>query len=227
MKKFYAICAAALMAAAPLSARELVFYVGEEAVEPGTTVTVSDFNFVPGTPMQAMDPDLYLYSDIIVTNVTITADCTSGQTIQLCAGGDCVANVKIVKEGISIGTGVKLPMKYEYMEMNPGATAFPRVVTDFTAVDEDHPDVKASFTLVMDTSLGVATIVGNENSFRAVNGGIAYSFDVPTAVELHTLAGEKALGAVLEGAGTLSTSDLEPGIYVYNAGGKTGKIYIR
>lgn len=227
MKKFYLLAASALLVANTLSARELKFYDGDKEIPSGSKIVSTDFTVDDyGIKEVTFEPDLYIWSDIMTNTVSITAKCVSGQTIQFCAGGACVKDVEITKI-ITIKKNEKLPLRYDYIDYLKPEDEIPTVVTEISAYDTDHSDVKADFTIVMDASAGVGSVFANNSCFKAVNGGIQYDFEAPSAVALYNLAGEAVLETVLEGSGILNTSSLQNGVYVYKAGNHSGKIYLR
>lgn len=230
MKKLYAFLAAALIGTAAMPARELVFYLEDTPIKDGETVEFRDFETFPGKDggtQVEMYPMLYLYSDILTKKVKITANCTSGQVVGLCAGGNCVKDTKIVKEGIKINGKQKLELNFDYDATIPAGQAVPEVVTEFEAVDVDHPNTLKKFTFIMNPKAGVSTIISSDNNFYAVQGAIKYNFDAPVSVALYSITGKKVLATTLSGEGTISTDGLDRGIYVYTAGNRSGKLYIR
>ena len=230
MKKLYVTIMAALLGSSSLAARELVFYMGATPIADKETVQFKDIEISPiggGRSEVLMEPQLYLFTDIVTSSVKISANCISGQTISMCAGGLCEANASVVKENVSIASNQKLPLEFHYEGYLEAGQEAPQVVTEFEAVDTRHTETLKSFTLVMNPQSGVATVIGTNNSFRAVSGGIEYSFETPTAVEIFNTAGQGVLSDTLSGAGTLSTSGLDAGVYIYSLNGATGKIYIR
>lgn len=231
MKKLYVTIIAALLGSSSLAARELVFYMGTTPIADKENVQFKDIEISSiggGRSEVSMEPQLYLFTDIVTSSVKISANCISGQTISMCAGGSCgVPNTSIVKENISIASNQKLPLEFHYEGILEAGQEAPQVVTEFEAVDTRRPETLKSFTLVMNPQSGVATVIGTNNSFRAVSGGIEYSFDAPTAVEIFNTAGRKMLSDTFSGSGTLSTSGLDAGVYIYSLNGVSGKIYIR
>nr|MDE6717967.1 hypothetical protein [Muribaculaceae bacterium] len=209
MKKLYAFAAAALFAVLPLSAQKLTFYMGEKPVENGSKVEFKDIeveDFGDGLGMITMDPNLTLVSDINTSTVKVTAECTSGQSIQLCAGGQCENGKKIVKEGVILVAGQKLPLLFEYMDMmwDPTTPVPTDVTAEISAVDAANPKTAISFTIVMNPKNSeVKSVFLNDKAFRAVKGGIEYTFDAPAAVAIYNLNGEAVVKTTLNGQGTL------------------------
>ncbi|MBD5274179.1 MAG: T9SS type A sorting domain-containing protein [Bacteroides sp.] len=231
MKKLYAIAAMALLSAASISAKEFTFYQGDNKIENGSEFKFGEAeleDWGDGYAGLTYDPHLFLEADF-TGSANITANCTSGQFIQLCAGGQCMRDKKVVKTNIPMSPGSKLNLQFEYVNDDYElGTEFPVVVTEISAVDTTDPKVSASFTIVMDgKEAGVSTVIANDNAFLPVEGGVEYSFDAPTQVAIYSLAGEAMIETSLNGNGTLSTANLPAGIYVYKAGAKSGKIYLR
>ncbi len=230
MKRILASALVAMLAAAPLSARELRFFNGSTEVASGETVESSAFTVTPignGRVEVTFAPELFLWSDIFTNSITMTADCVSGQAIQFCPGGECVSGTSITKENITVTADQKLDIKYEYIAELEESEKIPTVVTELSAFDAKHTDVKTEMTIVMSSDSGVAGIFVNDSSFKAIAGAVKYDFATPTEVILYTLSGETLYTAVLEGTGTIDTSSLSTGLYLYKTGTKSGKIYLR
>lgn len=151
MKKI--LIAAAMLCAMTASARELTFYIGDTPIENGSTIEFSDFKvetYDDGYRGVTMAPELFVSSDIFTEKVSITAECTSGQTIQLCAGGNCMAGTKVTKNNVTLKTDTKLPLMFDYVnnDIEPGAEV-PKVTAVISAQDGDFADTFKSFTIVM------------------------------------------------------------------------------
>lgn len=227
MKKLYLLlCAAALGMTA--QARQLTFYVGDQAVTPGTTVEFSDVTVEVegGVKYVTMAPSISLGSDLYM-KVNIVADCTSGQTIQMCAGGACKTGKQVVKENIAIPTDTKLPLKFEYEGEFDEDETIPNVTTAFSAVCPDYPETAVQFIIVMGTDLNSVTVVETPAALNIVAGSIEYNVAEPTTLALYTDGGACVLSTTLNGSGAVSTASLQAGLYVYSFGGKSGKIYIK
>ena len=156
MKKIYAFIAV-LFAAFSLSAGELTFYMGNRAIGNGAKVEFDDIeveDFGDGLGMITMDPNLSLVSDFDTRTVKVTAECITGQFINLCAGGQCESGKKIVKEGVFLVAGQKLPLLFEYMDMmwDPSTPVPTDITTKISAVDTTDPETEISFIIVMNPS---------------------------------------------------------------------------
>lgn len=231
MKKLYFTLAAALLGVASLQARELTFYNGDEKIASGEEVTFNEVEkeAIGGGAFEVkIAPKLFLGSDFTSNKIQITAKCTSGQKIQMCAGGACNMGETVVKNDIKVDANSKLPLEFEYLGELEADEVLPEIVTEFEAFDTRYEaSTKVSFTLVMNSESGSLTVIKNNQAFRAVAGGIEYSLDAPAAVELYSITGLKVLSAHLDGSGILSTASLPKGIYIYTLGDKSGKLYIR
>lgn len=227
MKKFYLLlCAAAIGMTA--QARQLTFYINDQAITPGTTVEFSDILIEEdgGVQYVTMAPTLYLGTDLYM-KVDIVADCTSGQTIQMCAGGACTTGKKVTKESIAISTGDKLPLKFEYEDEFDSGETIPNVTTAFSAVCPDYPDTKIEFVLVMGSDLNSLTVIETPAELKVIPGAIEYNVASATTLALYNAAGTCVLNANLNGSGVVATDSLAAGVYVYSLGSKSGKIYVK
>jgi len=230
MKKLYLAMAAALLSIASMSARELTFYLNNTPIANGETVKyeLSEDEVQKSGDQTYIEcyPNLSLHADL-VGSVDITATCTTGQTIGLCAGGACVKGTEIVKENVSIQGGTKLPLNFDYEAEIAAGENIPQVITEFKALYHGKQSTLKTFTFIINPTAGLATVIADDASFRAVKGGIEYNLDAPAAVALYSITGQKVLTANLNGTGTLSTANLPAGIYVYTLNGHSSKIYLR
>lgn len=227
MKKLYLAMLAMLLCFGVAEARKLTFYIGKTAITPGETVSFEDIAVDDYGDYRevTMAPELYLTSDIYSSKINITAKCTSGQSIQMCAGGACAMGETVTKENITIQTNAFLELKFDYIVELEGDEAIPVVVTEFSAVDTAYPETAVSFTLVMGEKGGV-TLIENNADLVAVEGGIQYNVEQPTSLEIVDIQGRKVAEATVNGFGFLPI-DAPAGVYVYTFGGNSGKIYIK
>ncbi|MGN0211150.1 MAG: hypothetical protein ACI391_08580 [Muribaculaceae bacterium] len=227
MKKIYLSMLALLLCFGVAEARKLTFYIGKTAITPGETVSFEDIVVDDYGDYRevTMAPELYLTSDIYSSKINITAKCTSGQSIQMCAGGACAMGETVTKENISIQTNAFLELKFDYIVELEGDEAIPVVVTEFSAVDTAYPETAVTFTLVMGEKGGV-TLIENNADLVAVDGGIQYNVEQPTSLEIVDFQGRKVAEATVNGFGFLPI-DAPAGVYVYTFGENSGKIYIK
>lgn len=235
MKKIYAIIAAAMLTATATQARELRFYLDDQQIAEGSEIeytSITENEKKPGTIDVAIAPPLSLWADLKTTSVKLTVTSLSGHEVQCCAGGSCAIGTSIVKENITINTDQKLDLEFEYLDQYEKGTTYevPTVKVQLDAVDVNNPTSKASFTIIMGKSAGVATIVRNDDAFRITRNGIAYNVSVPATATLYNLTGKQVLRTAISGQGTIDTANLAEGIYVYTIQGhgvkKSGKIYV-
>ena len=230
MKKILSIALAVLFVTANMSARELKFYNGNIAVNQGETLEFADFTVTSignGMVEVSFAPELYIWSDIFTNTVSMTAECTSGEEIQFCPGGNCVFGKTVTKDDLKIMADQKIAIQYEYIAEMSESAAIPTVVTKISAVDTKHPEVSAEMIIVMNASSGVAEAVVSDNTFKAVNGGICFDFVKESEVSIFTLTGEQVYSGCHNGIGTIDTSAFANGIYIYKVGKKSGKIYLQ
>ena len=227
MKKIYLSMLALLLCFGVAEARKLTFYIGKTAITPGETVSFEDIVVDDYGDYRevTMAPELYLTSDIYSSKINITAKCTSGQSIQMCAGGACAMGETVTKENITIQTNAFLELKFDYIVELEGDEAIPVVVTEFSAVDTAYPETAVTFTLVMGEKGGV-TLIENNADLVAVEGGIQYNVEQPTTLEIVDIQGRKVAEATVNGFGFLPI-DAPAGVYVYTFGENSGKIYIK
>ena len=227
MKKIYLSMLALLLCFGVAEARKLTFYIGKTAITPGETVSFEDIvvDDYGDYKEVTMAPELYLTTDIYSSKITVTAKCTSGQSIQMCAGGACEMGTTVTKENVTLQTNAFLDLKFDYIVELEGDEAIPVVVTEFSAVDTAYPETAVSYTLVMGEK-GSVTLIENRADLVAVAGGVQYNVEQPTQLELVDIQGRKVAEATVNGFGFLHV-DAPAGVYVYTFGENSGKIYIK
>ncbi len=226
MKKILLLLAAAAVYCSA-GAVELSFWLGNQKITPGQTVQFNDIKVDTYDSWKEvyMSPKIYLSSDAYLENVKVTADCTSGQTIQMCCGGNCTPGVTVTKKNLTISGGSKLDLEFDYInyDMDLDET-IPTIVTVFEAVVEDDESIKAQFVLEMNKQSAALSKIELNNGVKAVAGGLTYNAAETAALSIYSITGMTVFNANVSGEGTVK---LPRGLYVYSFGGCTGKIYIR
>lgn len=230
MKKLLLLAAALISLSA--QARELTFYLGETAIKPGEKVEFTGVTLEQaGTGFDVvMAPELYLHSDIVTSNVTIKAECTSGQSIQMCAGGNCMAGTTVTKTGVRIASDQKLPLEFEYMDYVASEKDVPEVITTFTAVDPKYPDTQVTMVVEMKHNAGVGSVSVSVSEVTVTKGAINYKVDSPSVLSIVDITGRTVMRRDIADEGSVDTTSLPCGLYIYRLTGaatRSGKFQIR
>lgn len=231
MKKFYLLAAAMLVAGASQAAG-LSFLLGESPIANGEEVTYTDYkveNYEEDVDV-LFEPHMYLTADYATGPVTLTAVCTSGQKIQICAGGDCVDAANVEKKLTPLAANEKLDLQFHYtaMQVLPDAVAsLKECVTVLSASDDNDAAISTTCTVIFSTNnSGIKSIEYGKN-VAVANGRIAYSVNGAESLRVYSLSGNTVVGATVEGNGTVDVNHLAPGIYVYTLGNASGKFIVR
>ncbi len=227
MKKLYLTLLAALVALGA-GARELTFYYGDTPIADGSTITFNDIKVVDeGSYFEVeMAPDLYISSDIYTQTVEITAECTSGQSVKICAGGNCALGTTARRDKVVLQTNKKLALDFHYDSEFDAGEEIPTVTTVITAVDTKYPATKKSFTIIMGKNASVSDIAtGNAVSYTP--DGLAYAFAADSDLAIFDITGKQIYAARLSGSGVVDTSHLAKGVYLYRAGAASGKFIVK
>lgn len=228
MKKLYISLFSALIAFGA-SARELTFYLGDTKIAKDANIEYNDITIdtTDGFQAVAMEPKLYLSSDIFSANIEVKATCTSGQEIQICAGGECTPGTTVTKDKVKIQTNEKLDLEFHYRVDLGMDEEVPTVTTIFEAKDTKYPDATyTSFTLIMGKTAGVQ-VIENNTDITVTPAGLVYTLNVPTTLAIYDITGKQALNTQLQGTGVVDTSSLVKGIYIYRAGNTSGKFIVK
>lgn len=232
MKKFYLLLAALLVAG--VANASLTFYMGDQKIEPNTTITFNDIHkeFV-GVWNVTMDPGLYIESDIFTNKLAITSTCTTGQTVQMCAGGNCESGTSVSKTGITARTNTKLPLQFEYMgEFENEADIPTNISVHFYAQDGTNESTRVEFDLILNSNGTALTIVEAVRPIRYTTAGLEYNLSGRGNISLYDITGRQVMNVAAEGQGTVNTHTLPAGLYIYSVrkpdgSRQTGKIYVK
>lgn len=233
MVKYYFLAAAALLSVATADARELKFCQGDKTFANNERFVWSECkidDYGDEGKDYVYDPHISILSDVNASNVTVTAKCTSGQSIQLCCGGSCEVGPQITKQNIAVTANTPLATQLEQMGSTSSADELiPHVEVELTAQYADDDASLIKLEVVFDTNSGVSTVTV-DNDFYATQGAIVYNIAGASEMSLYDMKGRRVLGATLSGNGTISTDGLSKGLYVYTLDGsttKSGKIFVR
>lgn len=125
MKKTLLILSA--LAASMAANAELNLYMGSQELVASqqywfNDMTVNDEgNYVE----VKIDPKLSVRADKLTFDVQVTAECTSGQQIQMCCGGACEKNTKVVKSGLKVDANGSLNLDFEFTGEFDNASQIP------------------------------------------------------------------------------------------------------
>lgn len=238
MKKLYSLLLA-MLAVGSISARQLTFYQGDTPLADGSTVVlglddIKVEEIGAGYRSVTMNPNLFLSTDTYSSQIKVVANCTSGQYIQLCIGGSCIAEPKVTKENLTIAKNAKESLQFEYVNTMLGPDeAIPTVTTDITAEYAGYEGTTIAIKVVMgpDASSALDNLAATGTFVKATANGLDYSLAAPGTIALYSITGTQVLAVKAEGQGSVSTHSLRPGIYIYtvttSAGRTTGKINVR
>lgn len=226
MKKLYLmlVCLVAFSA----QAVNFKFFMGDKEIAPGSTAYFSDYQaeeYEPGLWDIVMNPRISIESDFFTNTVTVTATCTSGHMIQMCAGGSCRKGETVVKENLTVRKNQKLNLEFEFMDSEYEGAAVPDVVTKFSVVDGNGSPVE--FEVVMGPSAASVSIIEVSDRLAPTPAGIEYNLESARDFALYTLTGIRLLDETLEGNGVLPTTGLPKGVYVYTLGAVRGKMILK
>lgn len=200
-------------------------YMGEQKLADNGTYTFNTITEDPNMGGFMIDPHLSLLSTEDAM-VNITARCTSGQKIQMCAGGQCENAPTVRKEDITLQANVKLDLQFEYIDNQvDDQSQLPKNITTVFTIEGDE---ELSYTLVMNSDgSGIQAIVDRDRNVAYANGELIYDLSKPSKLTLCDTNGRVVLNAAVSGNGSVTLAKLAKGIYIYRLGQNTGKIVVR
>lgn len=227
MKKFLLLLAG-VSAYLSADAIELTFWMGNQKITPNQTVKFTDIEIVTydedGYKEVKMDPHISLDTDIYSSDIKIKATCTSGQSIQMCAGGTCHGGESVTKENVTVRPSQKLDLGFDYTGEFDLDEQIPTVVTVIEAEDVTESGSKVQFIIEMGEKGASVSTIEVCDEIKAVEGGIAYKSDGNSDLKVVNIVGITVYSATVCGEGFIN---LPKGLYVYTFGNRSGKIYIR
>ncbi|MCM1110267.1 MAG: T9SS type A sorting domain-containing protein [Clostridium sp.] len=226
MKKTLLTLFGALALSFSAQAIDLTFMLDGKEIQEGETVSLAcDITQEDDYVEVYWQPNLTLHSSFFTNEVTVTANCTSGQEIQLCPNQSCQNGTKVTVSGLSISTNSSIPLLFHFEGDFDTEADIPVVTTEFSAQIAGDDSSLKKFTLIMG-SKATLTIVANPAEFAWNGSGFDYNVSGATPFALYTADGQQVLSTTIEGNGTLGAS-LPAGFYLYTIGSKSGKIYIK
>lgn len=222
------VCAAFLCLTA--SARTLTFYLGDTPIQPGSEIEFNDIDietYDDGFREVAMEPDLYLGTDMYSSKINVTVTCTSGQSIMFCGfDGNCMTGTKVEKKA-TIKTNAREALRFDFKGEFEAGEEIPVVTTLFEAQDGDKVETHTQFVLTMCEKGASVTAIELPEGMEVLPGEITYDLAAPAQFSLISLNGAKVIETTLSGNGSVSTAALAKGVYVYRLGNKSGKLFIK
>ena len=223
MKK-HLLLAFALLSGALTANAAIDMYMGEQKLADNGTYTFNTITEDPNTGGFMIDPHLSVLSTEDAM-VNITARCTSGQKIQMCAGGQCVTNTTVSKT-VELKADIKLNLQFEYINNDVDDQAqLPKNIT--TVITVEDLEVQ-TYTIVMNSDgSGIAVIIDRDSNVAYANGELVYNLNKAANLTLCDTNGRIVLNTSVCGNGSISLANLAKGIYIYRLGHSAGKIVVR
>lgn len=225
MKKIYLMLLGAVIGFSA-HALELKFWMGNQEIVPGSTVEFTDIvvDTYDTYKEVTMKPELYVSSNIYTSTLSVKATCTSGQSIQMCAGGLCKGGESVTKENVTIRSGVKLDLGFDYISEFDLDEEIPVVTTLLEAEDPTEAGSKVEFVLVMSEEGASLERIEASQEVKSVAGGLWYDIEGRGSLEVYGADGVCRFSGEISGTGLVG---LPSGLYVYTLSGKSGKIYVK
>lgn len=220
---------AALMAAAGMYAQSgIQLYMEGAPLTPGSTytynnVTVDDFLGV------VIDPGLYLLSSENKEGVSVLAENTTGQTIQMCCGGACQSGEFVEKNDLTVTANTQFPLQFEYINSNIfNKEEVPEnITTNITVLWDEYEEI---YTIVLNDNGNGVSVVRQDKDVYVDNNEIVYSLSENTAVTIYDSNGRAVMQTEVAGSGKLNLDNLAGGMYIYCFSGKntiSGKLIVK
>lgn len=219
-----------LMTSAVMMA-DINLYMGGQELTPGQTYWYNEMNVSDeGNYVSVkIDPSLSIKADKLTFDVQVTAECTSGQKIQMCCGSECVKEVKVVKSGIMLDANNALNLDFEFMEDFDSADDIPQGITTLFTVEElGVESSKKTYTLILNDANGSVDVIERDSDVMVVGDALTYNLSEPARIAIYSLNGSRIIDRSVNGTGSIDLSSLGKGIYVYRLTGASnlsGKIF--
>lgn len=224
MKKIYTLILS-MLCVLGAQAIELSFWLGNQKITPGSTVEFTDIivdDYESYIDVK-MEPAIYLSTNIYSSDVKVTARCTSGESIEMCAGGLCKGGEEVVKDKVTLRPAQKLDLEFHFWSDYDSVDDIPVVITEFEAEDTTEPGSKVTFTLVMKSPSASVSEIESDNGIQAVAGGLKYDFGHTASLSICTVDGVCLYSSKVNGSGIVA---LERGLYIVSVDGAGKKVLI-
>lgn len=218
-------------------AKELTFWDGDKKIEPNAEITYGGYELTDmggGFSELKYAPDLYISSDLFTSTLNVTVTCLSGHNLQICCGGQCIAATPDKpgeKTNLKVQSNQKLPLDFDYVQFPYTGGEMPVVKAKIEAQDGKNEATHIAFTITMDPKTGAVKSVETVQPVSVANGRLEYSLPGNGTIELFAITGRSVLKANVHGSGTVDTSDLARGVYVYTlttaSGNRSGKFIVK
>lgn len=231
MKKIYAFIAAALVAGTA-AAQTVNFTQNDNVIANGSTfeynnAEIEDFSDYGLGYNVKFDPKIYISTTADV-KVDVEAVCTTGQKVSLCCGGTCANGVTAVKSDVQLSASTPLESRFDFEGTFSDLSGVPATIsTDLTVYKAGTKSVLTAITVVFHYGNNSVSVITKDNAFSYANGAINYIVDGSAAAALYTTDGKCVLNTEVSGRGSISTTGIAAGVYIYRLGSKTGKILIK
>lgn len=219
--------AAAILAASATQAKELTFFLGNEAIENNGQITYSlqegDVENFGDYAEYNIRPQLYLHADLVGQ---VEINVASNHEVEVCIG-TCIKSSEINRT-LTMKSDQKLDLQYHIMGEVDNVKDIPTYVSTFTAFyTNDKEKTLKTFTIVVNPDTGAVELTPLKGDFHAVDGAIAYEVESPSTLTLYSLTGQKALTATIKGSGSIPTGHLTKGVYICTLNGHSEKVVLK
>lgn len=222
MKKFYTLLAASLFAVAANAAT--INFMQNGAVLPNNDEVSFDKGAVDPYGGITYNPEIFILSDQSVT-VNVKAISLTGQQIQMCCGGDCESGENVTKNDVKLVGGTPLETQFEYIYIPKEGVEKPSIVSALLAVElpEDPGEYVAQLTVMFDLKSNSVSVLEADTDVVYRNGSLEYNVDKAYEFAIYDTNGRMVYSAVVNGKGSIDTTSLADGGYIYRIGNKAGK----
>lgn len=223
MKKIYTLFAV-ISVSMTLQAQTINFTSNGNVIENGSEFILKEGEIDPyGTII--MNPNISIISDRSAT-VTVKAECTTGQSIDLCAGSQCETGQSVTKTNVKLEANTPLATQFEYKHSEN--EEMPDVVISILSVTPALSTSPASeITVVMDMKSADVSIIESDSDFVYADGQLKYYVEGSCNAEIFDMSGKRVYKGTAIGSGAISLSELARGNYIFKVGKKTGKFFVK
>lgn len=222
MKKFSILLACAAMALAA-NAQAVKFYYQGKPVETDKTLTFGDTED-DGFGSYMFKPEVFLKASSMAT-VRVKAECTTGQNVNLCFGGQCgVESTTVESNPTNIMANQLYALEYDYVSNDPINEV---IKTNVSVINDITEEVFSKITIVFDPAYASVNVIESDKAVSYYDGELIYNVEKAADFALFSTDGKRVISATVQGNGSFSTSSLAKGIYVYRLGNDTGKIIVK
>lgn len=236
MKKLSLILGLGLIAMGANAATLKLTMVGDKEIQNGETIVFNDGEIDQKDGYYTywcFDPEIMITGSEAGA-ITLNFECTTGQSIQCCISSDlgCISGETVNIPSFNLAANTPTPMMFDYTEQprRPGSETLPTDVTANVSVkylSDETSEIKFTMIFNHKDENAVSNVREEDAKLIVNNGAIEYATAEAAVLNVYDTCGRLVISEKVNGNGSVATTGLGKGVYVYTLGAKSGKFLVK